>query len=272
MKNNTQSYTRILAFIAISIFFFYMFSCGPCTKSTNCYNSPSGLISLWSGNGNTNDTKGNNHGVFQSGNQAFGPGHIGQSFSFNGNNNGNFGGGNDYINVQANTAHDFGPNNFTIELWINATSFNSENTFVAKADFSTGWVFVYHQPSNTFRFYHTNAPGLQNFVQATITSGTLNVNTWYHIAVTRIGTVVTFYVDGTALTTNQPLVLNQVFNGTGNGNFHDLTIGAYDPLSTANSTVHGWFNGFLDEVCIYNLGLTQNQILVIYQAGTEPKC
>ena len=49
-----------------------------------CVPPPAGLVSWWGGQGDATDTAGGNNGVLQ-GNAAYGPGMVGQAFSFDGN-------------------------------------------------------------------------------------------------------------------------------------------------------------------------------------------
>ena len=46
---------------------------------------PTGLVALWSGEGNANDSVGGNNGTL-TGSATFGPGKVGQGFVFDGNN------------------------------------------------------------------------------------------------------------------------------------------------------------------------------------------
>jgi hypothetical protein len=80
---------------------------------------------------------------------------------------------------------------------------------------------------------------------------------WYHIAMTRSGTTLTLYVNGVAVaTTTAP---------TGPS---DLTSGimAFGRRSSASAD---FFNGFLDEIAVYNKALSAAQIAAHYTTG-EP--
>jgi hypothetical protein len=72
-----------------------------------------GMVALWSGEGNADDTAGENNGVMEGG-IGFAPGKVGQAFLFNDQ-------GAD-VKIPANSSLDVGiGNGFTIELWINPT-------------------------------------------------------------------------------------------------------------------------------------------------------
>jgi hypothetical protein len=88
-----------------------------------------GLVALWSGEGNANDSAGSCNGQLVNG-VGFAPGKVGQAFDLNENFNGSFGfqggrisrnGG--YVQIPASPTLDVGKGDgFTIEGWINPTT------------------------------------------------------------------------------------------------------------------------------------------------------
>lgn len=93
----------------------------------------------------------------------------------------------------------------------------------------------------------------------TITSSTdLNDNTWHHIAGSYNGSVMKIYVDGV-------LENSTNYNGTIPTNTDPVWIGRHwNPGNTSN-----WFNGTIDEVMIFNKGLSGSQIQAIYNNRTD---
>ena len=81
-----------------------------------------------------------------------------------------------------------GSGDFTVECWINASSFASENPVFK----------IYTSGSNNLEIRLPNGvmTALYNSGSATITGATLSIDTWYHIALVRSSTTLTMYVNG----------------------------------------------------------------------------
>jgi hypothetical protein len=82
---------------------------------------------------------------------------------------------------------------------------------------------------------------------------------WHHVAVTKSGTSVVFYVDGLAYPAPSPYT--SVFNFN-----TDIAIGA------RGDTLANSFLGSIDELSVYNRALSQSEIQAIYNAGSGGKC
>jgi hypothetical protein len=82
---------------------------------------------------------------------------------------------------------------------------------------------------------------------------------WHHVAVTKSGTSVVFYVDGLAYPAPSPYT--SVFNFD-----TDIAIGA------RGDTLANSFLGSIDELSVYNRALSQSEIQAIYNAGSGGKC
>jgi Concanavalin A-like lectin/glucanases superfamily len=107
-----------------------------------------------------------------------------------------------------------------------------------------------------FLNFHINSPtlGPQFFPLAPFSP---SINTWYHLAVTRSGSLYTLYINGAAVksaTNTASIPSPSAF----------LTIGEAENL--------GFMNGLLDEVTIYNRALTDAEIKSIWAAGSAGKC
>ena len=117
---------------------------------------------------------------------------------------GYFDGSGDYLTVADNTAFEFGSGDFTIEGWFYALSVASDTTIVSK------WTATGTANSNSWLLFVTS--GVATFLTSTngsavdvnISGGTVTVNSWNHIAVSRSGNTYSLYLNGTrtATTTN----------------------------------------------------------------------
>ena len=83
---------------------------------------------------------------------------------------------------------------------------------------------------------------------------------WHHIAVTKNGTNVVFYIDGNGYT-SAPYNDTFVFSG-------EAAIGGY----SSDGAYYESFYGSIDELSIYNRALSASEIQAIYNAGSAGKC
>ena len=81
---------------------------------------------------------------------------------------------------------------------------------------------------------------------------------WHHVAVTKSGSTVVFYVDGVW---DSPVTYTDVFTFSSN-----LEIGA------VNDTFDASFLGLIDELAIYARPLDTNEIQALFSAGASGKC
>ena len=117
---------------------------------------------------------------------------------------GYFDGSGDYLTVADNTAFEFGSGDFNLEGWFYALSVASDTTIVSK------WTATGTANSNSWLLFVTS--GVATFLTSTngsavdvnISGGTVTVNSWNHIAVSRSGNTYSLYLNGTrtATTTN----------------------------------------------------------------------
>lgn len=151
----------------------------------------------------------------------------------------NFRGSNNSMVVSYNPNFDFfGPNPFTIELWMYATALKGYQGIISKASAdSNGWGLIF-ETNNTLSFYAGN--GTWSVVLTGTTTPTLN--TWHHIAVTRDSSNVwRLFYDGTISnsTTNTLSMASYV---------QPLYIGKYPYFPSYNSGMD--FGGYIDDVRI----------------------
>ena len=119
--------------------------------------------------------------------------------------------------------------------------------------------YVLAGPSNTYQEIEFYADVLQFFLGSTGTnyivgSETISASTWYHIAIVRSGTTLSYYINGVAGT---PTTLNS-FSGT----FAFANLGSGSAGSTADIT--------LDEVRLWNVARTSGQIAANWNQTMNP--
>jgi len=224
---------------------------GKCPPAPPCAVPVSGLVSWWRAETNTLDVVDGNHGVL-AGNATYGAGRVGSGFVFDGDRDG----------VQVGTGTNLQLQDFTVEAWIKRSSatlasFNGNGNgelFVVGTN-PGGWGLRINQADN--RLVLGKSGGAQSSSAAQITD-----TNWHHVAVTKRGTAVVFYVDGVAFpappfdpgpfTFSAPAYIGAWFNPFGQ--------------------VDNSFYGVIDELAVYNRDLSAPEILAIYQADSSGKC
>lgn len=158
-----------------------------------------------------------------------------------------FDGSGDYIEAANDSTLDI-TGDITISAWIKRDLTDDYSPFVAKTDSSTTWDYDFYivNGSNNLRFYSDAT------TPTTITSsGSITDTAWHHIAVTRSGSTVTFYIDG---------ILDST--GTMSGSFNNNP----DPVWIGSDGFDD-FDGKMDDVKIYNYARTVAQIAYDYNRG-----
>ena len=160
------------------------------------------------------------------------------------------GGTGDYLVGPARKTNDFNAGDFTIECWIYFNSVaNAQIASAGGGPVSGAYYWQYY--SSELQFGGNTSPG-----QLIAASWTPSSNTWYHIAITRSGTTLRQFVNGTQLGTNATSshsftdASTQIgYGGAGylNGYIDDFRITKGYARYTANFTAPvGPFNGFGD--------------------------
>jgi hypothetical protein len=232
---------------------------GKCTPL--CIPVPSGLVSWWRGDGNSNDAADGNNGELMNG-AGFASGKVGDAFIFDGVD--------DYVRVPS-SANLNPTGSFSIDAWIYPTQDVDAGIALKWGD--TGeWdgqraLQVSMVSGGKLRFAisdsaHQADPAFHVF---DTDADVLTINGWNHIAAVY----------------NQPLGKRQIYvNGTKVAERTDMPIHVMQ--STADFSigcalrsptyVSGPFPGSIDEVDFYNKALTESEIRSIYLAGNVGKC
>ncbi len=229
---------------------------GGITNSTNvvltvllpppCFTPPTNLISWWRAESNTLDQIGANNGTL-AGNATYGQGRVGTGFVFDGSGDGVVIGNPANLQLQ----------NFTIEAWVKRTS----STTVSFGSGGNGFIFGYGSGSLAFFMDSTGIPSLTRVGvdQVKPTSSIAITDTaFHHLAVTRSGNTVVFYVDGVAYAAN---AYGSVFTYTTAGG-----------VGVRGDTLDNSFYGTIDEISIYGRALAPSEIQGIYAASKTGKC
>lgn len=171
---------------------------------------------------------------------------------------------------------------FTVEAWFRPTSDRQSpgaspicNRYVASGN-RTGWIFFQRAPNDTyssvsgyegvgwaFRMYTGSGGGGGDVVS----SVPYTVGEWQHVVVTWDGaSTATMYVNGVQAAVNESITYTPNTNPAEQGDPSDLAIGSYNVASGLGSNP---YEGDVDEVAIYQVQLTPEQIAAHYQIGRD---
>jgi uncharacterized repeat protein (TIGR02543 family) len=211
------------------------------------------MIAWWAGNDSAADIQGAHDATLDG--AGFGPGEVNHAFTFNGTS--------DKVNIPASNDWNFGTGGFTVDFWeqssdasdtMYALSFEPDPTFNGQNldfDFNDGgfglWVFWNGGGGNKIQVGSTGA----------YTDGQ-----WHHFVLTRVGTTFTLYVDGAAAGTTDYAPAIDLSGGSDN----------YIGARNINGTINKFWNGSIDEVEVFNRGLSADEVAGIYHAGGAGKC
>jgi hypothetical protein len=226
-----------------------IYNAGSAGKCRSCVTPPANMVSWWPGDGHANDIQGTHHGTLLNG-ATYAAGKVGKAFSFDGA---------DAVDqVADDPAWDFPGNDFTIDTWVKFNAVTGTDVFVAHDDGPGGnnkWIFWLNAGSLQF---HRNNPGSTIPSVSSDATFTPTVGRWYHVALTRSGSTWRFFVDG-------------VQNGNDQSD-SDPVPDASAPLTLGKAEAIPSLNGLLDEVEIFNRGLSPGEIAAIADAGNAGKC
>ena len=208
---------------------------------------PRGLIGYWKGDGDANDSFGNNHGTLYNG-TSFAPGKFGQAFEFDGVN--------DYVNL--GNVGNFGTNNFTIAFWIKTSSDRAEAVMGKRAvcnaanfwDIRVAPMTEYGMQSGHISLELCQDSSGAYYFGRNVTSMMINDSTFHHIAFVRELNTVKYFVDGVQDRTFPAGPIN--FQS-----FADFTLGR-SACTDWDGEQH--FTGLLDEIMLFNRALPGSDI------------
>ncbi|HWW00485.1 MAG TPA: LamG-like jellyroll fold domain-containing protein [Candidatus Acidoferrum sp.] len=221
-------------------------------QATNCVPAPSGLVGWWRAETNSNDSAGTNNGVLING-AGLGPGEVGQAFSFTSSDQG----------VLIADAPELDPtNSLSVEAWVLLSNYpNTEGVLVVYKN-----IYFVQPGQYAIAVYQTGSNSIFQAGLGVVPTGdlamfgttSLQLNTWYHVAITYNAAQFRLYVNGQL--ENTLAVTGPVATTTG-----PLKIGGYGISPYA-------LPGRVDEVSLYNRALSGSEVQALYSAGSAGKC
>ncbi|MBI1895114.1 MAG: putative Ig domain-containing protein [Acidobacteria bacterium] len=217
------------------------------TTPPNCVPPPPGMVAWWTADGNANDSAGNNHGTLEGG-SSYAAGMVGQAFDLDGATG--FVRVPHHPSIQPSAA-------ITIDAWIKPRApLNGVAPVVKKVGpgDDNGYALEFWNIPNICLWIHVLGRGWEGCY-----TGPAPLDAWTHVAGVFAGGCNTVYVNGNPIRTYCP-------GGTITPGEGELHIG-HDPAHPDR-----YYNGLIDEVEIFDRGLSTTEIRSIYAAGPGGKC
>jgi hypothetical protein len=209
-----------------------------------CAASPTGLVGWWQAEGDAVEAMTGMAGSLTT-NATFAAGKVGQAFSFNGS-----GAAVSFSNSAAWQLQDL-----TIEAWIKRV----DTALVSPLAGRDGLFFSYGTGGYSFGLDASGHPLLNQVDDGrVIASPAITDTNFHHVAMTKSGTNVVFYVDGLAYPAPS-------FGST----FVFSTLAA---IGARGDTLANSFLGSIDELSIYNRSLSAAEVRGVYFASSQGKC
>ncbi len=207
-----------------------------------CTEPPADMVAWWPGEGTLADIQGDNHG-FLVGSITFPEGLVNRAFSFDGSG---------YVSIGNDPDLRFTGNAVSVDAWIFPTLDGQTGIIAGKTASSFNDYVMLLNGGNLLVGVKTDS------VETFVGSATpVALNTWSHVAMTYDGASVTAYING-------QVVATAAADGPLEGTNSEVAIGGRG--DNAN------FVGLIDEVEIFNRGLSATEIAAIYKAGSAGKC
>jgi len=216
----------------------------PMPAMAQCAAPPSGMTSWWPGDGNSDDVSGGVHATLQGG-AGYTAGLVGQAFQLDGID--------DYVDVAADPAIQFGTGDFTVDLWVRFNNTSGEQVLIEQwIDGVSGWTLT-KLDGNSVRL------ALAGAGQPTSAAQSLPDGTWIHFAARRSGSSVAVFMNGAQI-------------------IADVASSNLDSASSLKFGRRGdgrglFLNGAIDEVHMFvGRALSDGEIQAIYNAGSGGLC
>ncbi|MFC1787862.1 LamG-like jellyroll fold domain-containing protein [Patescibacteria group bacterium] len=229
-----------------------------------CYDSSAhtGLISYWGfeeGSGTTiNDSYNNNNSGTLNGDPTWVPGQIGQSLDLDGTG--------DYILVPDDDSLSFtdGAGNdqpFSISLWTYIKGGTAAQPFIHKGNTTTNYEWIFQQGSDGDVSFYVVDPTAANYLGIKVSSSDSFRNRWVHFMATYDGSEsnagMKIYIDGVA----------QSITNSNTGTYVGMTNGGGTLKIGLKEGPTQYFNGFMDEVGIFNYALNATEVTNLFNSS-----
>jgi hypothetical protein len=203
-------------------------------------------IAFWSGNGTTTSSAGSHTGTLENG-AGYGAGQFGQqAFSLVSSSS-------QYVAVPDSPAWDFGTSPFTIAMYVNFSSINTNpfnqggNALIGRSEgggTTNKWFFSYLSDGSLG--FALGSSGAATAFFTSPSTAVLSTGTWNLLAVTRSGSTYTFYSNGASLGT------------ASNSDAYPAIAGALTIGQIGESL--GYLNGRMQNVAIFDTAMTASEI------------
>ncbi|MDZ4286125.1 MAG: LamG-like jellyroll fold domain-containing protein, partial [Candidatus Sungbacteria bacterium] len=226
----------------------------------SCVQPPSGLVSWWSADivsgATVSDISDGNNGTIAGGVTTISM-EVGDAFQFDGSS------GRISMGNPANL--NFGTGSFSLETWFNWDGRGtSANNIIRKSNYpvtgpGSGYWLRIGGGTLEFSVGATTGPEGQSLITAPISSGT-----WHHVVAVRDSSpAIKLYIDGKS----EGTILRHT-PGTESSSEAPFTLGAWDD----RFGVTEFFHGQVDDVSVYNRGLTASEVQDLFESGSIGKC
>jgi hypothetical protein len=243
----TQSLPRACLVAALLVFVLHVVQ-----AAGECVIAPSGLVGWWAANGDLLDAVSGRIGTL-AGDAAFAPGIVGQAFRFDGLEDGVRVGGSQWLQRQ----------DFTIEAWVQRADGLRITRDPGAGGTLDGLIFGYGQGGYAFGLRQAGGschPMLTKVGVSSVAADDLEITDleFHHVAVTKSGGTVTFYLDGRA---GAPKAYDSAFAFA-----TDAAIGM------RSDNLGNGFYGAVDELGVFDRALSAAEVRSLFEAGSAGRC
>ncbi len=162
-----------------------------------------------------------------------------------------FDGTDDYVSIGNTTSTNFsGTAPFSIAAWIKPATVSGEDTIFSKFNGGVSGEYLLELSDGKLYFHREVSP------YAVTGSTTLSTGTWYHVAAVYDGTNIQVFLNGRADSSTQA-------SGSISSTSNSVLIGSY--LSSSSPAY--FFSGQIDDLRVYNYGLTTTQLKALMNQG-----
>ncbi len=228
-----------------------------CDLTRMCLTPPDMMVSWWPGDADASDIHDGNDGTMMNGATAGMAGKVDGAFSFDGFN--------DYVEVPDAASLDI-TGALTIDAWLKVDVIpNTYQTVVLKdsernrAAYHPYSIFLY--PNGQLGFFMGDGAHWSSYY-GIATPTPLEAGPWYHVAAVYDGDAQIIYING------QPVATREIGSITLHQHDKPLRIGRARELGI-------WyypFHGLMDEIELFDRGLSAEEIEAIYEADSVGKC